>query len=132
MKNILLRKKASIIITIFLVTLTVVVYVVFKTKCFGSGCDPDMREGLIVPFFWFGLPASIISAFFLFFSQAMFVSWLKRVASWYLPVLLLLAAATPLHSGHIMSVDRSAVVFVGMVVLGLISVVYAFVMRSKV
>ena len=132
MKEYLRSKKITTSTFLFLVFLTIGFFLVFESKCFGSGCNPDIREGFIVPFFWFGLPASVISAFFLFFPQAIFIGWLKRVASWYLPVLFFLAVTTPLHSGHVMSVDRSAVVFVGMVVLGLISVVYAFVMRSKV
>ncbi len=132
MKNIILSRKFSFLTTILLILLTLVMYVTFETKCFGSSCNPDFREGFIVPVFWFGLVASAISAFFLFFSQVVFVGWLKRIASWYLPFLFFLTITTPLHSSHVMSVDRSQVVFAGMVVLALISVAYALIMRKKV
>jgi hypothetical protein len=46
--------------------------------------------------------------------------------------LFFLTVTTPVYSGHIMSVDRSTVVFFGMAVLGFVAVVYAFVMRKKV
>ena len=124
-------KKLSIIITTLLTLLPLVLYIIFKTKCFGVGCNPEVRDGLIVPLFWFGVPASVISAFFLFFPQVIFTSFLKRVVSWYLPILYFLTATTPLYSSHIMSGDRSVVVLYGMVLLGLIAVVYAFVMRKK-
>lgn len=132
MQNIILNKKFTFLTSVFLILLTLTTYVTFETKCFGNGCSAYGREVFIIPLFWFGLPASIISTFFLFFNQAVFVSFLKRVASWYLPVLFFLTITTPVSSGHIMSVDRSQVIFAGMVVLGVISVVYAFLMRKKV
>lgn len=131
MKNIVSSKKITTLVTALLVSVTMVVYVVFETKCFGDSCGSETIRGLIKPFIWFGITASFISAFFLFFSQALFLNWLKRIASWYLPVLLILAATTPVFSSNVLSVSRSQLVFTGMVLLGITAIVYAFVMRTK-
>lgn len=132
MKNIISNKKITVLVTIFLLIITISVYVLFLTKCFGNSCGSDNIRGFIKPTFWFAVLASVISLFFLFFPQVIFTSFLKHVASWYLPILLLLTANTSIYSSHIMSVDRSVVVLYGMVLLGLIAVAYAFVMRKKV
>lgn len=87
--------------------------------------------GTLKPLGAFGMLAAVISSSFLFFSDAVFKSWLKRIASWYVPGLLVITAATPVFSSHIMSVDRSQVVFMGMLLLILITVPFVFIARKK-
>lgn len=121
----------NFIVAAISVTFTLLVYVTFKTKCFGGGCNQEIREGFIVPFFWFGILASAMSSFFLLFPETVFKSWLKKIASWYVPGLLVITATTPVFSSHIMSVDRSQVVFIGMVLLAIITVPFALIARKR-
>lgn len=124
MKNIFLNKKVTLSSTLLALIIAIGTFVIFTTHCFGAGCDTNTIRGFIKPVLWFGIPASVISIFFLFFPQALFMTWLKKIASWYLPILFILTVTTPVNSGHVMSVDRSQVVFAGMIILALITLVF--------
>lgn len=120
----MLQVKKSVLLSLALSILILLSsYLIFSAGCNTGNCI-YVREGFVVPAFWFGLSASIISIFFLFFPQALFMTWLKKIASWYLPALFILTVTTPVNSGHIMSVDRSQVVFAGMIILALITLVF--------
>lgn len=116
-------KKSVLSALVFSTLVSLSSYLIFSAGCDTNNCI-YVREGFVVPAFWFGISASVISIFFLFFPAALFMSWLKRIASWYLPILFIITVTTPVNSGHIMSVDRSQVVFAGMVILGLITLVF--------
>ena len=130
MKEYLRSKKITFLAFIISIVITAG-YFITMIK-FTDNLSYEVIVGTLKPVGAFGICAIVLSAFFLFFPPAIFSSFLKRVASWYLPILFLLTANISIYSSHVMSVDRSQVVFAGMVILGLISVVYAFVMRSKV
>lgn len=131
MKNILLSKKMTSLTTLFMTFVTAGIFIVFETKCFGNSCGSEAIRGFIKPLIWFGITASILSSVFLFFPEAVFKSWLKKIASWYLAVLFIITATTPVYSSNILSVDRSQVVFIGMILLGLITLVYIIAVRKK-
>src|SRR6056297_1103775 len=71
----------------------------------------------------------IVMPFFLV-SEKIFVYWLKRIASWYLPILLVLAFSSPALSGNIMAIERNVVILYGMVLLFLLTLVFIFVTRK--
>jgi len=96
----------------------------FETKCFGIGCDPVLRDGLIVPFFWLLSFLAVFLAFFLFFMANIFHTWLRHIAWWYLPLLLFAILGTPIYSGNVLSFDRSQIAFGGVVLLALITLPY--------
>jgi hypothetical protein len=106
-------------------------YVTFKTKCFIGECNPEIREGLIVPFFWFFLGLSGVLSIFLFLQEQIFKSWLKHIAWWYILLLTYFVLATPVYSSNIMHMDRGPLASYGMILLGMISIPYSWYMRRK-
>ncbi|OGG65423.1 hypothetical protein A3I99_01580 [Candidatus Kaiserbacteria bacterium RIFCSPLOWO2_02_FULL_45_11b] len=130
MKNYLNSKKI-IITTILFSALIAICYLVIMMQS-SRMFSLEVMVGIIKPMVVFAVSVFVISSFFIFFSQIIFISFLKRVVSWYLPILFYLTATTPIFSSHIMSVGRSVVVLYGMVLLGIIAVAYAFAMRKKV
>src|SRR3989338_984759 len=129
MKNYLNSRKITITALLISVVITIG-YFVTMIK-FADILSYGMVVGILKPLGALGMCATVLVAFFLFFPQVIFTSFLKRVVSWYLPILFYLTATTSIYSSHIMSVDRSVVVLYGMVLLGLIAVVYAFAIRKK-
>lgn len=107
-------------------------YISFINRCFSTSCEPEFRDGLLKPIFWLTLPLTILLFFFLFFPEAVFRSWFKRIAWWYLLGLIIITLSTPVYSSHILSVDRTAIVFSGVVLLAIITIPYIFWIRRKI
>ncbi len=122
MKSFLKEKKIHLI-TLFTSLVFIALYFWIMLNS-GKGLSLEFIIGFLKPGIVFALAAFLFAAFFLFFPATLFMSWLKKIASWYLPVLFIVTVTTPVNSGHIMSVDRSQVVFAGMIILGIITLVY--------
>lgn len=85
----------------------------------------ELIVGILKPLAVFSIGTFLLSAFFLFFSEQIFISWLKRIFWWYTLIIILLTANTPIFSSHILSFDRSYVVFLCMIPLAVATIVYA-------
>lgn len=118
-----LKEKIIHIITLFTSLVFVALYFLIMLNS-GKGLSLELIIGFLKPGIVFALAAFLFAVFFLFFPTALFMNWLRKVTSWFLPILFILTVTTPVNSGHIMSVDRSQVVFAGMVILGLITLVF--------
>lgn len=124
----------SKLVFIFLVIVsfsTTVLYILFETKCFSQSCGELLREGLIIPLFWMNLSLIPVISFFLFFPEAIFKSWLKKIAWWYGLGLFFVVISTPIYSSNILHIGRSEIIINGMILLAVITVVFVFVTRAK-
>lgn len=131
MKN-FLSKRFKTLIFIGISALTLICsYLLFKTKCFGSSCDSELLRGSIFPLFWLGVISVPISLFFLFFQEAIFKLWFKRIAWWYFLILFILTASTPIYSSNILAIGRSQLVLGGMIILALITIPFVLVMKKR-
>jgi len=109
----------------------IVPYILFKFKCFSQSCGTEFLDGLIVPILWLGLISTPVMGLFLFFPEAIFKSWLKRIAWWYSLGLFLVTASTPVLSSNVLSLDRSQIVFGGMILLVIITVPFIYVTHRR-
>lgn len=131
MKNYFFKQKSvwiSIFVNVIIFSMT---FLMFKFRCFGVECSVEQLRGVIFPLFWFGLFMTLVTAFFIFFQETIFKSWLKKIAWWYGLVLIVATATTPIYSSNVLSVDRSQVVLVGMTVLAIITVLFVLITKNR-
>jgi hypothetical protein len=130
MKSILKKKFVTGSFTLS-VLICLTVYFVFETKCFGVHCGSDLIRGILLPSFWFFVGLSGVLSIFLFFQEQIFKSWLRHIAWWYILLLTYFVLATPVYSSNIMQIDRGPLALYGMMLLGIISVLYVWFIRWK-
>ena len=119
-----LKKKSS---SIWLLISAVTVLGYFYTMIYlGSKLSLDVILGIVKPLGVFAFSGVIFSGFFLFFSEALFRSWLKHIAWWYILGLVITILNTPVYSSNVLSVDRAQVAFSGVVFLAIITIPYIF------
>lgn len=123
-RKFILNKKINIAASAIFAISALFLWFSFETKCFGVECDPVLRDGLIVPFFWLLSFLAIFFALFIFFTANIFHTWLRHIAWWYLPLLLFAILSTPIYSGNVLSFDRSQIAFGGVVLLAFITLPY--------
>jgi|SRR6056297_1115199 len=129
MKN-FLKDRLRVANTLGLCLLILVAYYyVMTTETFEFPLE--IIVGLFKPMAALTISAIPILIIFLFFKDKLFTQWLKRIASWYLPILLVLAFSSPALSGNIMAIERNVVILYGMVLLFLLTLVFIFVTRKK-
>jgi hypothetical protein len=121
-----LRNK--LLITSLLMSLVSLIgaYIILETRCFRNSCSSDLLRSILRPLFWFFAPFTILLIPFFFFSTAIYSAWLKYVALWYLPVLLLVTLSTPVYSSNIFAYDRSQVALFGVILLGIITIPFVW------
>ncbi len=129
MKNCLLSKKTTIISTFISLVLTLGYFFIMST--YNDSLSVEMIIGLVKPVAIASMMMVLVSSFFLFFPEALFKAWLKRIAWWYGLGLFILTASTPVSSSHVLSVDRSQIVFGGMVLLAVVTVFFVIVARRR-
>jgi magnesium-transporting ATPase (P-type) len=122
--NYLKNKKLVLIILLLVVVTFLLAYYSFESKCFGYGCSSNLREALIVPMFWFSLSFAGVISIFLFVSESIFHSWLKKIAWWYLLVTIIILLSTPLYSSNVLTLGRSEIIVNAMAWLGFITVLF--------
>jgi hypothetical protein len=98
---------------------------------FNNSLSLEIIIGYLKPIAVFGFAGLFFSIIFFFFPEAIFKSWVRQVAWWYLLILLLITLNTPVYSSNIMSVDRSQVVFGGVLLLAIITIPYILVKRKS-
>jgi hypothetical protein len=96
----------------------------FEYDCFG-GCSTGTIGGVIRPVFFGGLALSVSLFLLLFFPPTIFKKWLLHIASWYLPVSLLIVASIPAFGGGMLMPSRGIMAVQMMAVLFVITVVYS-------
>lgn len=99
-------------------------YALFEMKCFGN-CSFYSNRGVIKPMMAFNLPLLMTLLFLLIFKVRVFELWLKYIASWFIPVAILVIASISVYSSGILSVGRGEAAFQLMVLLGVITVIFA-------
>lgn len=132
MSQYLFKQKSIWLAFIASLSLLVVAYILFKFRCFAGSCGLNLLEGVIVPSFWGTLVLSLLLAFFFFFPEAVFKSWLKRIAWWYAIIILFATLSISPHASSILSAERSQVVLFLMIILAVITIPFAFIMRKRV
>jgi len=117
-------KKTQLIFFTTSLLIWIASYLLFYTKCLGVTCGSDLLRGIIFPVFWLAGPMSGIVLLFLFIPSAIFHTWLRHIAWWYLPLLFFAILSTPIYSGNVLSFDRSQIAFGGVVLLAVITLPY--------
>jgi hypothetical protein len=120
-----IKKNNQLALIIALVAL-LVVYLLFKVKCFGS-CDTTVIKPLFVGILSL-LPTLIL---LLFFSDRVFVSWLKRIAWWIVLVTAILVRSNNHESDFSMFGSDNFVIGVMMTLLFIITLVYVLIMNRR-
>lgn len=114
------------------VLLVVIVYVLFDAGVF-TFLTPEQVTEVLKPVF-FGLIALVpVTLYLMFFSEQVFRAWLKKVASWFLPLTFIAVASVDEGQGlfPMTSDGRSDTAILMMVILFAITLVYALVMRKR-
>lgn len=122
--NYLKKKKLVLIILLILSVIFLFAYYSFESKCFGYGCSSNLREALIVPMFWFSLSFGGVMSIFLLVSETILLSWLKKIAWWYLLITLVILMSTPLYSSNVLMLGHSEIIVNAMALLGFITVLF--------
>lgn len=104
---------------------SVVVYTLFKVKCFGS-CDTTIIKPLFSVLIGL-LPTSLLLCCF---SGKVFMSWTRHIAWWFFPTVALFISQTSPYGG-ILTIDRSRVALFWMAILFIITLIYALIMNRK-
>lgn len=116
-------KNLIIICSVFAVS----IFVFVDYLCKGNICY-DIKFQLESPLYFFvGLIMSLL--FFLFSSQEFFQLWQKRILSWFLILLILIASSESPYPGGILTFDRGDVVIGMMTLLFIITLVYVPIMH---
>ncbi len=127
------EKKLQSTLLLVDVLLVVIVFGLFNAGVF-TFLTPEQVSEVLKPIF-LGLFGLIPVAFYLmFFSEQVFRTWLKRVASWFLPLTFIAVASVEEGQGlfPMTSDGRSDTAILMMVILFFITIVYAFVMKKKI
>lgn len=126
MDNFIGAKKGTILL--FLVSaLGIGVYYLLMIS---SELSMETVVGVLKPFAVLSIAGLIFSSFFFIFPEELFKQWLRKIAWWYMLVLLVVTASTPVLSSNILSLDRSQVVFGGMFLLFVITALFVFATRK--
>ena len=102
-----------------------ITYLLFKIKCFGS-CDTE----IIKPFFMAVL-GLIPTLLILLLREEIFISWLKHIAWWFLLGTTFLVRSVDPYTSDILSTDRIGTAMYCMVLLFIITLIYALVMNRR-
>ncbi len=108
-----------------IVSLLVLIYILFEVKCFGS-CNATIIKPLFAGLFGL-LPTSF---FLIWFTERIFILWLKHIAWWFLLLITYFIYQTSPYGG-ILSIDRSRVALFWMAILFIITFIYALIMNKR-
>lgn len=130
--SIFIRKKLQSTFLLVVVLFVVIVYVLFNAGVF-TFLTPEQVTDVLKPTF-FGLFGLIpVALYLMFFSEQVFRTWLKKVASWFLPLTFIAVASVEEGQGlfPMTSDGRSDTAILMMAILFVITLVYALVMRKR-
>ncbi len=102
------------------------VYLLFMARCFGS-CDTTIIKPLFVSIL--GLIPTLIML--VFFSDKIFISWVKRIAWWFVLIVAILVKSNDHESDYSFFGDDVTVIGLMMTILFVITLIYAFGAKKK-
>lgn len=121
----MIRKKIWNIILLLITIATAASVYYFITNYCLHVCTFESKRGYIDPLFSGSLTISASLFLLIFFPPVVFTKWLKQIASWYLPVSLLLVGSISVHDSGIMSIGRGQMMFNLMVILFFVTLIFA-------
>lgn len=125
------EKFTHIALIVTSLTCAAATYLFFLTSCFGD-CAYGVMSSIVRPVFFGSLIFSLILVVLLLFPSFVFKRWLMYIASWYVPLTAFAVASSPVTSAGLLMPSRSWVAIQAMVVLFVITVVYALIVRKRV
>jgi hypothetical protein len=124
------QKKLNVLSLLISIFSGVAAFVLLINYCSITTCTPNfsyfrITDGLLAPLAsgFFTLSTSLL--LLLFFPPTIFKKWLLHIASWYLPVSLLMVASIPAFGGGMLMPSRGIMAVQMMAVLFVITVVYS-------
>lgn len=116
-------RKKYVFGTLFFSSLLLSLYLYLMINV-NSSLTLESITGFIKPLGIASLGGIFFSLLFLFFPESIFKSWFRHIAWWYGLGLFFVTITTPVYSSSILALDRSQVVFGGVILLVLITVPY--------
>jgi hypothetical protein len=123
-------KKLNVLSLLISIFGGIVALVLLINYCSITTCTPSLSyfritDGLLAPLASGFLTLSASLFLLLFFPPAIFKKWLLYIASWYLPLSLLIVASIPVYGGGMMMPSRGIMAVQMMAVLFVITAVYS-------
>jgi hypothetical protein len=133
----LLFKKIHQLLLVTCTTIAVMLTFALLNYCSLVTCEATpsyffITDGLLSPLTVSFVGISVILSLLLFFPPTVFKRWLQYIASWYVPLSILFVASIPITSAGLLMPSRSWVAIQAMVVLFVITIVYALIVRKRV
>ena len=117
-------KKWNVGLTIATALIAGSVWLYWEFVCGGHTCCYDFTEKTLRPLLWSSIPLTIIFVTLLFFPSKLFKKWLLFIASWSIPISLLMILNTDPRSSNILSFDRGQVAWLLGNIFFLITICY--------
>lgn len=126
MKN----KKYSRYAILSVVALMATVFIYNDFLCSGVSCY-ELEISLFEPLFFGALGLSASLLLLLFFSEQVFISWLKHVAWWFVLGTIAIVLSINPYAGGILTIDRGDTTIYSMTVLFVLTLIYALIMQWR-
>jgi hypothetical protein len=100
-------KKINIGLAALCLAVPVIIYWYWTGFCADGSCSYDLDSKFVEPLFWLsaGLIPSLLGLVFL--NYKIFKNWILYIASWYLPLALIVISTVPASAGGLMNIDRT-------------------------
>ncbi len=118
------EKRLNLSLLFFSVAVACATYIFIKFFCVDV-CTFEGKRGFVDPIWSGSLGISSVLLFLALFPSRVFYLWLKYIASWFIPVTILVIANISVYSSGILSVGRGEAAFQLMALLGVITVIFA-------
>jgi len=133
----LITKKLHQLLLVTFVITTIVLALILLNYCSLVACKATpsyffITDGLLSPLTIAFAGISVTLSFLLLFPSLVFKRWLMYIASWYIPLSMMAVASIPVTSAGLLMPSRSWVAIQAMVILLVITVVYALIVRRQV
>ena len=121
--------KISVKVSLFLGMLIIIGYNYWFFVCKRGNCSFEFRNGILDPFMsgMFGLLFSFI--LLMFFSDKVFIKWIKFIASWYIPLAIFFVSSVNIYSGFILNIPRPEAALFWMAGLFILTIVFLLLQR---
>ena len=102
-------KKLNIAITVVSALIASVVWVYWSSMCVKSNCSFDLTEKILRPLIWTNIPLAIITLSLLPFPSVVFKRWLFYIASWVVPLCIIMILDIDPRSPWLFGIGRAVV-----------------------
>ncbi len=110
--------------------IAIIIYSYYYLGCFSS-CSLEQTVGYLRPALFIFTSLLLFGLIFLFFPSYYFKKWLIYIASWYLPLTVILLSQISIYSSNILSMDRGPAALWLMAILGFITIVYILILKKR-